>query len=209
VDNKPPGIRRLCVAFGVESSGGSDGEDLASAEQRAVNAFTDVCTSFGLDRMLLNHQAHGEVRVGLLPVGIDEPRVVASLVEGLFQAIGELNVRQAGQAPVRLRMAFHEGVTTLAADGFGGYAVTRVRQLAESPQLQAALDEHPRASLAVLLSDPLFQDIRPFGYPGLAASQFRPVEIAHPDRTRGATAWICVPGRRGGDPRPAAGILPG
>ena len=208
MDNTPPGIRRLCVAFAAEASGGPGGEDLASAERRAVNAFTDVCTSSGLDRMLLNHQAHGEVRVGLLPVGIDEPRVVASLLDGLSRAIAELNVSQAGQASTRLRLAFHEGVTTLAADGFGGTAVARVRELAESPPLRAALDEHPHASLAVLLSDPLFQDICPFGYPELSADQFRPVEIAGLDHTRGSIAWICVPGRPG-DGRPAAGVLPG
>ncbi len=49
MDNKPPGIRRLCVAFATESS---DGADVAGTEQRAVNAFTGVCTAFGLDRML-------------------------------------------------------------------------------------------------------------------------------------------------------------
>jgi hypothetical protein len=208
VDNKPPGIRRLCVAFAAQSSGGPGGGDLASAERRAANAFTDVCTSFGLDRMLLNHRADGEVRVGLLPVGIDEPRVVASLVDGLSRAIAELNVPRSGRPSTRLRLAFHEGVTTLAADGFGGTAVARVRQLAESPQLRAALDEHPRASLAVLLSDPLFQDICPFGYPGLCADQFRQVEIAGLDHARGHTAWICIPGQPNGDGRPAARVLP-
>lgn len=208
MDDKPPGIRRLCVAFGTESSGDPDDEDPSAVEQRTAAAFTDVCASLGLDRMLLNHQAHGEVRVGLLPVGIDEPRVVASLVEGLFQAIAELNVPRAGRARVRLRLALHEGVTVLAADGYGGNAVARVRHLAESPQLRAALDACPRAGLAVLLSDPLFQDICPFGYPRLSASQFRPVKIAGPDRSGGGVAWICVPGRPNSSELPVAGVLP-
>jgi hypothetical protein len=190
MDDKPPGIRRLCVAFGIEPSG----EDQNTAEQRVAEAITGVCTSLGLDRMLLDRtEATGE-QIGLLPVGIDEPRVVSSLVEGLSSALGELNLPRQGRSPVRLRVAFHEGVTTLAADGFGGRAVARVRELADSPPMRAALDEHPRASLAVLLSDPVFEGVGNSDYPGLTADRFQPVQVADSGRAPDSTAWLYVPG---------------
>jgi hypothetical protein len=199
MDNPPPGIRRLCVAFGIEKPDGCGAAGMASAEEWAAKAFTDVCASVGLDRMLLHCQPAGEQQVGLLPVGIDEPRVVSSLVDGLFRALTELSIPPNGRAPVRLRLAFHEGVTTLAADGFGGNAVATVRQMAKSPHLQAALDEHPRASLAVLLSDPVFQEIEHFGYSGLPTDQFRLVEIADPRSSPRNIAWIYVPLRGNAD----------
>lgn len=199
MDDKPPGIRRLCVAFGVEPSGG----DQAAAEQQVNAAITSVCTALGLDRMLLDGNGVAGEQVGLLPVGIDEPRVVSSLVEGLSSALGELNLARDGRPPVRLRVAFHEGVTTLAAGGFGGRAVTRVRELAGSGPMRAALDEHPRASLAVLLSDPVFEGVGHADHPGLPADRFQPVQVADsgrapsgrgPDgRAPGCTAWLYVP----------------
>jgi hypothetical protein len=191
--DKPPGIRRLCVAFGIEPSGERDGAERISAQQRVAEAITGVCTSLGLDRMLLNRSAADGEQVGLLPVGIDEPRVVSSLVEGLSSALAELDVPPGGRGPVRLRVAFHEGVTTLAADGFGGRAVTKVRELAGSPHLRAALDEHPRARLAVVLSDPVFEGVGHSDYPSLPADQFRPVEIADSGPAPASTAWIYVP----------------
>lgn len=192
--DKPPGIRRLCVAFGIESSGAEHDAEQASAVQRVAQVIADVCASLGLDRMLLNRREPTGEQVGLLPVGIDEPRVVSSLVEGLSGALAELNVPRDGRSPVRLRVAFHEGVTTLAADGFGGRAVTRVRQLATSLPMRAALDEHPRASLAVLMSDPVFEEVGDAADPGLPADQFRPVQIPDSGRGPASTAWLYVPG---------------
>jgi len=187
----PPGIRRLCVAYGIESprddGGGGEptGAERAAAELRGTVAFTGVCASLGLNRMLLDRDSAGQV--GLLPVGIDEPRVVSALVEELPRALDELNVR--------CRLAIHEGVTTLAAGGFGGSAVAKVRRLAQSPPLRAALAEHPRARLAVLLSAPVFEAIDP----ELPADQFRPVDIADcglgGPSVPGDIAWIFVPGR--------------
>jgi hypothetical protein len=118
---------------------------------------------------------------------------VSSLVEGLSSALAELDVPPGGRGPVRLRVAFHEGVTTLAADGFGGRAVTKVRELAGSPPLRAALAEHPRARLAVVLSDPVFEGVGHCDYPSLPADQFRPVEIADSGPAPASTAWIYVP----------------
>lgn len=131
--------------------------------------------------MLLDRHSAGQV--GVLPVGIDEPRVVSSLVEGLIRATARLHVR--------LRLAFHEGVTTVAASGFGGNAVAKVRRLAESLPLRAALAEHPGVGLAVMLSASVFDDIGP----RLPADQFRQVEIADSGASSRDIAWIFVPCR--------------
>jgi hypothetical protein len=184
MDDKPHGIRRLCVAYGIDPPSGYGNHEKAAAERLGVTAFTEVCAALGLNRMLLDRHDSGQV--GLLPVGIDEPMVVSSLIEALASAL-------AGRS-VRFRLAFHEGITILTADGFGGNAVAKVRRLAESLPLRAALTEHPAASLAAILSAPVFEDIAfEDSGPGLDAGQFRQVEVADPDRASCDIAWIFVP----------------
>lgn len=179
MEDEPPGIRRLCVAYGVESPEGCGSDEKIAVERRGIEAFTSVCASLGLSRMLLDRHSAGQV--GVLPVGIDEPRVVSSLIAGLIWATAGPNVR--------LRLAFHEGVTTVAAGGFGGQAIAKVRRLAESPPLRAALAEHPGAGLAVMLSHPVFEGIGP----RLPADQFRQVETPGPGASSRDVAWIFVP----------------
>jgi hypothetical protein len=176
-----PAIRRLCVAYDIDLPSGEGPTGRALAEQRGNLAFAEVCLSLGLDRTLLARRGGGQV--GVFPVGIDEPQVISSLVGGLLRALAGLNVQ--------FRLAFHEGVITLlAAGGYGGKAIAQVGRLADSRPLRAALAEHPRACLAVLLSAPVFEDIDR----RLPADQFRRVEVGEPDR-RGPqdVAWILVP----------------
>jgi len=72
-------------------------------------------------------------------------------------------------------------------------AVTRVRELAGSRPMRAALAEHPRASLAVLLSDPVFEGVGHADDSGLPADRFQPVQLADSGRAPGSTAWLYVP----------------
>jgi hypothetical protein len=180
MEDQPPAIRRLCVAFGVESSEGFANSETA-AELRGTQAFTGLCVSLGLERMLLDRHDTGQT--GVFPVGIDEPRVVSSLVDGMVRAAASLGIR--------FRLAFHEGVTTLAADGFGGTAIATVRRLADSPQLRAALAQHQGACLAVMMSGPVCENIDP----AMLENGFRQVEVAHPGHGPGDMAWVFVPDR--------------
>ncbi len=194
MDDKPPGIRRLCVGVDIEGCPGRSAAETQSVRQRLATALAEACSSSGLDRMLVNTQDTGEGKLALLPAGIDEPQAIASLVGGLCQALRRLNgPLEAGQR-VRLRMAVHEGITILADTGFTGQAVAKTWRLLGSPPLQATLTSNPHADLAVLLSDQVLDDASRFGQPWLPAGQFRRVEMGDPaDGSRDA-GWIYVPG---------------
>jgi hypothetical protein len=188
-----PGIRRLCLAFGVEPP--AEGPDESGlSDQRIIAALVSVCVSMGLDRMLLNAPEPGKEQVALLPVGIDEPRVVSSLIDGLSRAIAELNAA-CPAAPLQLRVAFHEGVTVLAGDSFSGTAVGRVRQLAADAHLRAALATRPRAGLAALLSDSVFEGIEQCEDLVLPPSQFQPVDLGAAGADRQAWIYAAPPAR--------------
>jgi hypothetical protein len=176
--------------------GQTDRDEEAAAVQRQLStALAEACRSSGLDRMLLNSRGHGGGEVALFPVGIDEPRAVAALVDGLSCALHRINGLRSGSARPRLRLkvAVHEGITVLAASGFAGHAVAKTCQLLDSPPLRAALASNPRASLAVMLSDRVFEDTSQFGHPRLPAERFERVEIDDPLKGSAGTGWIYVP----------------
>jgi len=161
-------------------------------------ALAAACSSSGLDRMLLNSRDSGDGEVALLPVGIDEPRAVALLVDGLFEALHRINGPLNGNSRIRLRMAVHEGITILAAGGFAGHAVVKTRRLLDSRPLRAALAGSPHADLAVLLSDQVFEDVGRFGHPRLPADRFQRVEVDNPPGEFCDIGWIYVPGQGDG-----------
>jgi hypothetical protein len=157
----------------------------------------ETCSSSGLERSLLTKQGAGDAEMILLPAGIDEPRAVTSLVTGLAWALREINGQQAtglglDGAPVRLKMAVHEGITILAAGGFVGRAVTKTCRLLASSALRAALARSPRSDLAVLLSDQVFEDMGDFER-SLPVEEFERVEIEDPARGASDVGWVFVP----------------
>jgi hypothetical protein len=155
-----------------------------------------TCQTSGLDRLLAQPGA-GDAVILLLPAGIDEPLAVTSLVTGLVWALRQANTRPAGgpaleEKRVRLRMAVHEGITILAAGSFAGRAVAKTCRLLGSPALRAALARSPRADLAVMLSDQVFEDISGFDR-SLPLGDCERVEIEDPDGGASDVGWVFVP----------------
>jgi len=204
MDDRPPGIRRVCVAAGWEAPGGAgpggaSGRDDAAGERRIVReALISACAAAGLQRGLPNQQRHGSAEVLLLPAGIDEPRVLAALTRAIAAELRRINAA-GGRRRLRLVLVFHEGVVVLEPAGFRGAAIGRACRLAGAPQARSALASHPVSDLVVLLTDRIFDDLT--GHhpdPALGAGQFERVEL-NDQAACCQAAWICVPAL----PRPA------
>jgi hypothetical protein len=197
MDDTPPGIRRLCVAVAAEGldAPGSTGQQ--AGRERVSAALLDACGSAGLDRVLVSAQHTDDTEVVLLPVGIDEPRVIAALATALAEVLHRMNVGQGEGARVRLRMAVHEGITILTPEGFTGQAVACVSRLAGAQPLRAALAADPDADLMVMLSGQVFEDLVQFGHAGLSRDRFRRAEVAIPANGNLDAGWIHVPERAG------------
>jgi hypothetical protein len=192
------------MAVDVERYSGHSGADLAAARRQLSALVADMCDAVGLDELLLCQQNVGDGEVVLLPVGIDEPRTLTLLVNWLSSA---LRLANAGwESPqVRLRVAVHEGITTLIAGVFDGPAVRKARRLLGALPLGAALAGQPMADLAVLFSDRIYADFGEFGR-CLPPEEFTPVEVSDPAATSPELGWLLVPEREaplgGGEPGP-------
>jgi hypothetical protein len=72
--------------------------------------------------------------------------------------------------------------------GYAGGTIVELSRLLDSDTLRQVLDDDLRVGLVVLVSDVLYGHVVGAGYPGLAASEFRRLEVAV-KRSR-AVAWL-------------------
>jgi hypothetical protein len=182
----------VCIAVGIDQRAGY-GASSAEASTQLRAAVVDACVASGLQRILLTLQRDDNAQVALLPAGIDEPRAIAGLTAELAACLRKINRHRLDGARLRVTMAVHEGITTLEADGYHGYAISKACQLAGSDAVSDALMAHSGADLAVLLSDRIFDDISRLGVPGLRIAKCQRVEISDPVGEHRDYGWIYIP----------------
>jgi hypothetical protein len=191
MDDNLPGIRRVCMAVDVEQYGKRSVTETAAARRRLSALLADLCESPEFYDLLPCQQTVGDGEIVVLPVGIDEPRTVTLLVNWLVHALRRANGAWAGP-PVRLRVAVHEGITTLIGGVFDGPAVKQASRLLGARPLSTALASKPKADLAVLISDRIYADLGDFGR-YLPSEEVTSVEIRDPSARSHEVGWLLVP----------------
>jgi hypothetical protein len=132
-------------------------------------------------------QQAGDALHVFLPPDVDirrVPRLIQAAVDWLTRDNADHIDR------MRWRMAMDNGSVAPAAAGFSGDAIISLCRLVESKELRLAIDDHPEADLALLVSDRIYNDIFRHDYPGVAAAEFRQVHVAVKGYTADAWLWI-------------------
>ena len=188
-----PGIRRLCVAIDVDNFTRWDHEGQAAAQQglREVLAAARTATDLPGDHWTAQPSGDGELDV--LSPGIDERNVIRDFVIGLRQALDETNRGRRPFDRLRLRVAIHEGVVELAQWGATGRAAAVIHRLLSSQDLRKALRDNPSADLALIVSQPIFDDHIGRDHDDFDADSFRPAAIDVPTNLFSTYAWIWIP----------------
>ncbi|MFG2045683.1 hypothetical protein [Dactylosporangium sp. NPDC048998] len=181
-------VRRLLLACDVEGFGRADA-GLRSRWQHAVRqVLGDAASQVGLDSSRWQRHAAGDGELAILPVGTSWRVVFDQLLGAVDRQLHEYNRYATDAARLRLRVAVHEGVAAYTADGVAGQAATAVTRMVDAPPLKQALNAHPKASMAVAVSDPVYQDVK--------HGRDRYMRITIPQATKGspeAAAWVFVP----------------
>lgn len=140
------------------------------------------------DRWCRQDQGDGEL--ALVPGTLSKPRLVAELVRELGIALDHYNQPRRPEDRLRLRLAMHCGEAHMDGTGFAGNAPIVASRLLEAAPLRAALNAVPRAHLALILSQPMFEAVN--GYRDIRASDFKRVRVRV--KTFEQDAWLSVPG---------------
>lgn len=162
------------------------------AQQLFREVMAEAVANIGLDRESWTTQQSGDGELAILPAETSELTVVADFVPALDRILRDHNRSLLPEAKVRLRVAIHQGLVHLTgANGFPGEAVVEVSRLLDAEPLRQALRTFPQASVALIVSRSIFQDVVRHGYRGLRPDRFVQVQVAV--KQLAAEAWISVP----------------
>ena len=182
--------QRLLFACDVDGFGQADAS-LQSRWQHAVRQILgEAASQSGLDSQCWQRQRAGDGELAILPLGTSWRTVFERLIGAVDRQLHEYNRYATADARLRLRVAVHEGAVAGTSDGFAGQAATTVTRLVDAPPLKQALDEHPKASMAVAVSDPVYHEVTH----GQTPDQDRYMRITIP-QSKGPTegAWVLLP----------------
>ncbi|NMO51443.1 ATP synthase F0 subunit B [Actinoplanes sp. TBRC 11911] len=183
-------VRRVLLACDVAGFGQADA-GLRSRWQRAVQqVLDDAARQVGLDSGRWQRHAADGGELAVLPIGTPWRTVFDQLLGAVDRELREYNLYATDEARLRLRVAVHEGVVTTAA-GVAGQAATTVTRLVDAAPLKQALDAHPTASMAVAVSDLVYQDVTHGRlYDG---DRYLRVTVPQAMTAPGEAAWVFVP----------------
>lgn len=184
---------RLCLAADVTGYSRRPNHLAERTQSWLVRALAQARANAGLDEATVVLQAQGDGQFAVLPVGIDESRVIPDLVEGLAEALRRTNHGLSAEERVRLRVALHRGLMKPADSGWVGTAAIAVHRILDSPPLRAAIRDTPTADYVLGVPDLLYQDvIRHSAVPPLP-HQFTEITIDLPDKGFVEHGWLHVP----------------
>jgi hypothetical protein len=210
-------VRRLCAAVAIYPwpadpdalpDADPDADPRGRPYRRMVEAVKSACLAAGLDQLFLQeyHPAPGEGRAAadavllvMLP-GMNEARVITDLVHWLDDAVTKAEAAgpSAGE-PLRVVIAFDQGITRLTEAGFEGRVVTAVYRLAAEERAHAALRGGSEHRVGVVISASLLDDLAPLPPApdtpeDRAPNGFEPLSVDLSGRR--VAAWSYPSGRR-------------
>ena len=135
----------------------------------------------------------GDGMVILIPATVSKMRLLDPLVDRIEVLLRQHNDAVSDQRRIRLRLALHAG--EIAGDGRGwvGTELNTAFRLVDSEPIRAALEEHPEAQLAVIVSDLIHQLVIRHGHGAVRPSDYVRVSVKAKELVM--DAWIRVTGR--------------
>jgi hypothetical protein len=177
--------------------------------QRALDRIlAEAAEAAGLDRQEWLTQPGGDGELAILPADVDLVASVSGLVTQLDDRLTAYNEDHSDVMRIRLRVAMHMDMIMRSAMGYAGQGLIVLSRLLDSKEFKQALADASDASMALLVSDPVYHSVVESGLPGLRPGRFRSLAIDNPAKGFQQTAYLYIPGtavRRSAEPGPADG----
>ncbi|MER7842698.1 hypothetical protein ABTZ03_01950 [Kitasatospora sp. NPDC096077] len=189
---RPDDNRRLCLAADIEQYSRFDTPDQWAAQARLARAMRTAAERSGLDHGRWSSQPQGDLEFAVLPPGTPEELVLGEFVTHLAAELGGYNATRRPPGRMRLRLAIDIGVAAKAALGFSGPAPIAVARYLNAPEVKQALATAMSASLVVVVSDQLYQDVVRSRSHGLDPEQYRRIHVQQKEFA--GYGWVRLPG---------------
>jgi hypothetical protein len=177
--------------------------------QRALDRIlAEAAEAAGLDRQEWLTQPGGDGELAILPADVDLVASVSGLVTQLDDRLAAYNEDHSDVMRIRLRVAMHMDMIMRSAMGYAGQGLIVLSRLLDSKEFKQALADASDASMALLVSDPVYHSVVESGLPGLRPGRFRSLAIDNPAKGFQQTAYLYIPGtavKRSAEPGPADG----
>jgi len=157
------------------------------AQRRIAELVVTVLADLGLHPRDTDHRGTGNGIDVFLPADV-AARPAPQLVQVLIEKLDHDNKRYTDRLRVRTCMVF--GPVRAAVSGYLSSATVECDCLLASSPLREAMDDHPEASLALLVSDALYTLVVAEGTTWGHAVPFQRVEVRRTDYHRPAWLWV-------------------
>ncbi|WP_245178502.1 hypothetical protein [Streptomyces montanisoli] len=201
----PDDQRHLCLAADIEKYSRFDTQGQRTAQAQLARVLRTAAERSGLDHSTWSVQPQGDMEFAVLPAGTSEQVVLGGYVTHLAAELGGYNATRRPAGRIRLRLAIDTGVAATAALGFSGPAPIAVARFLNAPEVKRALADARSASLVVVISDRLYQDVVRSRFHGHDAEQYRRIHVEQ--KGFAGYGWVRLPGvdpQDAGEPWPAA-----
>ncbi|MGW2983443.1 hypothetical protein [Streptomyces goshikiensis] len=189
---RPDDSRRLCLAADIEQYSRLDTPDQRAAQAQLARVLRAAAERSGLDHGKWSTQPQGDMEFAVLPPGTSEQLVLGEYVTHLTAELGGYNATRRPAERMRLRLAIETGVAATAALGFSGPAPIAVARYLNAPEVKRALAAAGSASLAVVISDRLYQDVVRSRFHGHDPEQYRRIHVQQ--KGFAGYGWVRLPG---------------
>ncbi|GAA1033168.1 hypothetical protein GCM10009557_34060 [Virgisporangium ochraceum] len=172
--------------------GAADDRRQAAMQRGLADMLRASAAEVGLRRDEWVCQPGGDGELAILPADEGMVTVLDAYVRVLADRLQEYNDDRIENARLRLRMAVHMGVAAPAANGYSGAGVVVVSRLVGCAAARAAQAAAPEASLVVVLSNSIFQNLVAQRHTRLGPKLFRRIQVEVKEYRD--EAWLYVPG---------------
>jgi hypothetical protein len=173
--------------------------------QRALDRILgEAAVAAGLDRQEWVTMPGGDGEHAILPADVDMVAVAGGLVAQLDDLLTAHNEDHSDAMKIRLRVAMHMDTVLRSAMGYAGPGLVVLSRLLDAAEFKQALASAKDASLALLVSEPVYRSVVESGLGGLRPGRFRLLQIDNPAKSFRQAAFLYIPGSTGkgpGDPR--------
>ncbi|MFF2787489.1 hypothetical protein ACFVT6_12080 [Streptomyces sp. NPDC058049] len=180
------------MAADIEQYSRFDTPDQRTAQTQLARVLRAGAERSGLDHGKWSTQPQGDMEFAVLPPGTSEQLVLGEYVTHLTAELGGYNATRRPAERMRLRLAIDTGVAATAALGFSGPAPIAVARYLNAPEVKRALAAAASASLAVVISDRLYQDVVRSRFHGHDPEQYRRIHVQQ--KGFAGYGWVRLPG---------------